>query len=322
MPVRVRVPSPALVKMKKQKMKKQKKKTQKIIGTVFLVILFILIIFLLTMKVEIPENKVKFTLIRIEGPILSSAPEFYFYKLTDANEIVDEIKKAESFDGILLYINSPGGSASASFKIVDTLKKYKQETNKTIIAFIDEAGLSGAYLVASSADKIYANKMALVGSIGVIASYLEFAGFLERYNISYVRLVKGRYKDVGNPLKHITEEEKKLLEKKLDMIYNIFIEEVAKNRNISINKTKRLATGEFFLSQEAIKNGLIDKIGDLGDVKKDLEKQLNKTVEFIEIKKQKSFAEQLRRVFGFGFYAIGFGFADALRQSHWEIELR
>jgi protease-4 len=279
---------------------------------IFLILVFIAIYFSLGIK---PKEKLRFGVIRIEGPIVTHA-NIPFYKIADSSEIIESIKDAKDLDGIILYINSPGGSASSSFKILDEIKNYK-EKNKTVIAFIDEQGLSGAYLIASAADKIYASRMSFVGGIGVIGSYLEIAGLLEKYNISYVRLVKGKYKDVGSPFKHISEEEKELLEKKLDIIYKEFVEEVSKNRNLNVDK---IATGEFFTSKEALENSLIDEIGDMEKIKKYLEEKYNRSVEFVEIKRQKSFYEELSRIFALSFYAIGFGFGDSLKNNYLNIQ--
>ncbi|MEM4648072.1 MAG: signal peptide peptidase SppA [Candidatus Pacearchaeota archaeon] len=299
-------------------MRKENKKSKIIIVSLILLIILVITILSLFLNIKSKE-KVKFYLIRIEGPIMTSG-DFYFYKITNADEVLKEIEKAKNYDGILLYINSNGGSASASFKILDALKEYKS-MNKTIIAFIDEAGLSGAYLIASVADKIYANRISLIGSIGVIGSYLEIAGLLERYNISYVRIVKGDYKDIGSPLKHITEKEKEILEKKIEIIYNEFIEEVSKNRKLDKEEVKKIANGEFFISNEALELKLIDKIGNMKDIKNDIEKELNKSLEIIEVRKPSSFYEELKKIISFSFYAIGYGIGNSLKNYNPNIEL-
>ena len=305
-------PVPGVLKMKKREENKKKFFIFGIIALIFFIIVFFAIFWSFNFK---PKERLKFGVIRIEGPILTNA-EIPFYKFTDSSKVLESIKKAESFDGIVLYINSPGGSASSSFKIFDGIKKYK-EKNKTVIAFIDEQGLSGAYLIAVPANKIYASRMSFIGGIGVIGSYLEIAGLLERYNISYVRLVKGKYKDLGSPFKHITQEEKEILEKKLQIIYDEFLEEIKKNRKVNISL---ISEGEFFTSKEALEKGLIDEIGDMEKIKKDLEEELNKSIDLIEIKSSKSIYEEFSKIFTLAFYAIGLGFGDSLKFNQFNIQ--
>lgn len=290
------------------------------------VLVFILVIALIVLIILSSSNlaggqgrhgKARIAVIRLEGPIAKEG--FYFTKTSNPDEIISAIKKAQSYDGVLLYIDSPGGSAVSSFKIERAIKNFKTNSTKPVVAYIDEEGLSGAYLVASAADRIYASSMALVGSIGVTASYLEFAGLLERYNISYINLTKGAYKEMANPLKHITESERALLEKKLQLIYDAFIAEVAENRNISKEKALELANGEFFIAEEALEKGLIDKIAYFDEIKAELEQELNKSIELIELTKPSSLIEQIKKLFSFGFYSFGYGigsgFGDVLKNE-------
>src|SRR3989338_8536572 len=124
-------------------------------------------------------------LIPIDGVIIGTEDSgFLFDGVTSSPEAVEFIEKAEknpSIKAIILEINSPGGSAVASEEIANAVKKV----NKTTVAWVREAGASGAYWVASASDHIVASRMSVTGSIGVIASYLEFPGLLERYNVTY-----------------------------------------------------------------------------------------------------------------------------------------
>lgn len=129
----------------------------------------------------------------------------------DIKELIVKANKKPMIKAIILDINSPGGSAVASQEIADAMKR----TNKTSVAVIREVGASGGYWVASSCDHVIANSMSITGSIGVIASYLQFSGFLNDYNVTYERLVAGKYKDMGTPYKELTFEERRLMEKSL-----------------------------------------------------------------------------------------------------------
>src|SRR3989338_367748 len=111
----------------------------------------------------------------------------FFESATASSETIKFIEKADknpSIKAIILEINSPGGSAVASEEIANAVKKV----NKTTVAWVREAGASGAYWVASASDHIVASRMSVTGSIGVISSYLEFEGLVNRYNLTYRRL--------------------------------------------------------------------------------------------------------------------------------------
>lgn len=207
-------------------------------------------------------------------------------------KIIEKIKQANednSVKAIVLDINSPGGSAVASDEIALALK----QANKTTVALIREVGASGGYWIASAADHIVANRMSITGSIGVIASYLQFTGLMDKYGVTYERMVAGKHKDLGSPFKELTEEERALFQVSLDKIHNYFIEEVAHNRNMDAAKVRELATGRIFLGVEAYEIGLVDELGNKDTVKKYLEQKLGTTVEFVEMKDQLSFFQLL-----------------------------
>jgi protease-4 len=254
-------------------------------------------------------------LIQIKGPITVEGVESFGAKGTSSTEIIEFIKDADqspSIKAILFEINSPGGSAVASKEIADAVTR----TNKTTYALIREVGASGAYWIASAADHIIANELSITGSIGVVASYIEFAGLLERYNMTYQRLVAGKYKDMGSSLKYLPEDEKKILQDKINKIHDYFIGSVAENRNISIEKIKNIATGEFYLGSEAFELGLIDSLGDKETAIELIKKQLNLTeVEFAEYEKPKTFIEILTGAFSENFFLIGRGIGSAAAEQ-------
>lgn len=231
--------------------------------------------------------------IPLHGVIVSEEmPGFFGSSSVASPTIVEKIKQAsedDSIKAIVLDINSPGGSAVASDEIATALK----EANKTTVAWIREVGASGGYWIASAADHIVANRMSITGSIGVIASYLEFTGLMEKYGVGYERLIAGKHKDIGSPYKELTEEERVLLQGTLDKIHDYFIDEVAKNRDMDEEKVKELATGRIFLGIEALDVGLVDELGDKETVKEYLEQKLGTKIEFIEMKDKLSFFELL-----------------------------
>ena len=177
---------------------------------------------------------------------------------TVISSFIEEAARNSQIEAIILEINSPGGSAVASDEIASAVKK----AGKPTVALIREVGASGGYWVASAADHVVANRMSITGSIGVISSYLEFSGLMTDYNVSYQRMVAGKYKDLGTPFKKLENDEEIILQSKLDRIHDFFIEGVAENRGLDIRDVRTVATGEFYLGIEALGFGLVDELGD------------------------------------------------------------
>ncbi|RJQ19949.1 signal peptide peptidase SppA [Candidatus Woesearchaeota archaeon] len=242
--------------------------------------------------------------IPIKGLIANG--DIAFQSVADADDIVDLIEEAqESADikAILLDIDSPGGTPVATDQIAHAVKK----ANKTTIAVIGEAGASGAYWIASAADKIYANRMSITGSIGVQASRLEFGGLLADYNVTYRRLVAGKYKDIGTNLREMTREEQDIYQKVLDDLHTEFISAVAENRGLDAAHVRNLSTGLVFLGSEAKKLGLVDELGGKDEALDYLSEMLNITAEPVSYEKPKTFFEELAGVTSNAFYNMGRG---------------
>ncbi|MBI3036034.1 signal peptide peptidase SppA [Candidatus Woesearchaeota archaeon] len=251
-------------------------------------------------------------LIPIEGVIVGTRDSgFLFDSVTASPDTVELIEKADKNPGIkaiILEINSPGGSAVASEEIANAVRK----TNKTTVAWIREVGASGAYWIASSADYAVANRASITGSIGVIASYLEFPGLLERYNVTYQRLVSGKYKDIGSPFKEMTAEEKALFQQNLDLIRDFFVSEVAKNRNLNKKDVDKIANGLFYLGMQAKEIGLVDEIGGKEEVVAYIEKKEGIKAELVEYKKEKGLFDILSEVMGKQSFFVGKGIGSSL----------
>jgi protease-4 len=250
--------------------------------------------------------------IRINGVIMEEKGGFFDAGTAPSSEVVKFIKKANEEAGIkaiLLDINSPGGAAVASAEIAEAVKK----SNKTVVALIRDSGTSGAYWAASPAYKIVAHPLSITGSIGVYGSYLQFSGLLEKYNVSYERLVSGEYKDIGSPFKQLTDDERKSLQNTLDLMHEYFIQSVAENRNMSIEDVRKIANGNFYIGMEAKKLGLVDFLGSQDVAEEIIKKRENLTeVNLVEYKTKTSLFEALGSVMnGFGF-SFGKGFANGV----------
>lgn len=253
-------------------------------------------------------------LIKIYGPITTTDSGSFTRSATASTDIVDLIEKADknpSIKAIVLEINSPGGSPVASDEIGQAVKS----TAKPTVAWIREIGASGGYWIASATDHIIANRMSITGSIGVIGSYLEVADLMNRYNVTYRRLVSGKYKDIGTPYKELDTEEEQLFQNVLDELRGYFVAEVAEGRHLDKEKVEELATGMFYLGSTAKEMGLVDELGGKSELKAYLEKQINATPTFAEYKTQKSILDILSQFLSEKSFSVGQGIGDRLLQE-------
>ncbi|MEK6940950.1 MAG: signal peptide peptidase SppA [Nanoarchaeota archaeon] len=283
------------------------------------VILIIAVLYIVSLGVSSilfsgANAKNKIAIIPINGPIsLQDTESFGIIPSTTSSEtILEFIKKAKEDDsvkGVLLDINSPGGTAVASKEIAKAIGKLE----KPVVAVIREVGASGAYWIASASDYIISDELSITGSIGVIGSYLEFSKLFEEYGVTYQQLVGGEEKDIGIPYRELKANEKIKLQSKINIIHDAFIQEVARNRNIPLEKTRELATGIFYLGTEAKELGLVDGFGDKeSGIAKIKELAGIQEAAIIELKEEKTILDILSLISSKLFYSLGMGFAREL----------
>lgn len=231
-------------------------------------------------SITCPEGS-NVAVINIHGEIAtylieSSSSEVSDPSLLDAvssEEIVayiDETEKDGDIKAVIVEIDSYGGYPVASEEIMNALKRMTKPT----IAVIRGGAASGAYLVASGADKIYASEMSDVGGIGVTMSYLDYSRKNQQEGITYQQLSSGKFKDTGDPDKDLTAEEKELLMRDVKIIHEAFVKRVAENRGLDIEKVEKLADGSTVLGKAAKENGLIDEIGNIYDAEEWIKNEL------------------------------------------------
>ncbi len=230
-------------------------------------------------------------LIPLEGVIVSGTgvvPSGF----VSSDTVLKDLQRAEDdagVEGVVLLINSPGGSAVASDEIAEKVASLE----KPVVAVIREVGASGAYWVASSADHVIANRMSITGSLGVLGSYVSFGRFLREWNLTYNRLVAGEMKDVGTPFREPTPEEQAFLEERLEMIHEFFLSAVAENRNLTVAELRPIADGRFLLGSEALAAGLVDELGGKEEALSWLEERLGITAEPVLYEHKRSLLEVL-----------------------------
>jgi protease-4 len=256
-------------------------------------------------------------LISVEGIIMGGGGSYFGQEIISSETVVDFLKDAEEsvvVEAVLIEVNSPGGSAVASDEIGSQIKKME----KPVVVVIREVGASGGYWVASAGDYVIANRMSITGSIGVLSSYLEFSGLMEQYGVSYERLVAGEFKDMGSSFRQLGDEERKILQTKLDKIHDFFIEEIAANRGLNEGDVRKIATGEFFLGVEALEMGLVDELGDRETAERYLKEVVGlEEVSYVEYEVRRSFLEEVMGVMAGYFFKVGEGIGSVLvRESN------
>jgi protease-4 len=202
-----------------------------------------------------------------------------YYDITDSgyaysDDIISQIEDAnknERIEAIVLEIDSYGGLPVAGEEVLNALKNSDKET----VALIRQSGMSAAYMAAIGANTIFASKFSDVGSIGVTSSYVDNANKNKAEGVIFNQLSLGKYKDMMNPDKPLTEEEKALIMRDIKIIHEDFINLVAKHRKLSVEKVGQMADGSSMLGEMALKNGLIDKIGGIDEVKEYLKDKLD-----------------------------------------------
>jgi protease-4 len=179
--------------------------------------------------------------------------------------VVDQLKKFgddDSIKAIILHVNSPGGGVAASEEIYREVKRLRDDKKKHIVASIESVGASGAYYVSAATNKIYADKGSIVGSIGVIAQWVNYGDLLRWAKLKDVTLKAGEFKDTGNPTRDLTPAEKEYLQSLIDNMHTQFIQAVADGRKAKADDIRAIANGKVWTGEQALSLKLIDQLAD------------------------------------------------------------
>ncbi|MGD0883481.1 MAG: signal peptide peptidase SppA [Thermodesulfovibrionales bacterium] len=234
-------------------------------------------------KVLEGEGKPKILLIDLDG-VISFKDETDALKIqTRPSKVAffrEALRKAEAdsdIAGVIVRINSPGGSVAASDTIYHEIMRFKQKKKIPVTAYIMELGASGGYYVASASDRIVASPTAITGSIGVIAMKVNIEGLLSKIGVSDETYKSGPKKDFWSPLRPSTPEEKKMLQGIIDKLYSRFLDVVSANRQkrLTEKEVMTLADGRIFTAGEALEAGLIDQVAYLDETIDAMKRALN-----------------------------------------------
>lgn len=201
------------------------------------------------------EPKTQVGVVPIRGMIMDSAR---------SNAQLASYFRNKSIKAILIKMECPGGAAGTANAIHDQIKQLKKEYPKPVVCLVENICASGGYYIASSCDSIIAPAQALIGSIGATFPYaFQVNALLEKWNIGYVPLKAGDYKNAANPFVAMTPDEKALLQGVLDDSYRQFAADIAADRRLSLSDLTTWGNGKIFTGSQAKALGLVDTLGNI-----------------------------------------------------------
>src|SRR5262249_43903718 len=189
-------------------------------------------------------------------------------ELVQSRSILEDLKRYEdsnSVRAILLDIDSPGGGVAVSQEIYAEIKRLREKKDKIIVAYLSSTGASGAFYISCAANKIVANPGTIVGSIGVIAEWTNYADLLEWAKLKSIVFKTGEFKDTGSGTRPITDNERKYFQGLIDDMYVQFVEAVSTGRKLDLQEVRAMADGRVFTGRDAKERKLIDQTGNFQD---------------------------------------------------------
>jgi protease-4 len=225
-----------------------------------------------------PFNKI--VVVEIDGPIQSGqnrADILFGGVNTGADEIAaifNALKKDVFLKGVILRVNSPGGSIIASDQILHSIQEFRSTTGKPVYASMGNVAASGGYYIAMGSDQIFANPATITGSIGVVSGFFNFSGFEKNWGISSESLSTGKYMDAYSPHQPISQDAVAMLYNYQQESYLQFKSLVQDSRNLTDDEVSAVAQGQFMTGEEALSFGLVDQIGSYSDTVEAMEDDL------------------------------------------------
>ena len=192
--------------------------------------------------------------------------------VTTPSRVKEELEKAAKDDhikAVVLKINSPGGTVSASDVILHELQNFKTERHLPLVVCLEGLAASGGYYLAQAGDLIFAYPTCITGSIGVIAMKFNVRGLMDKVGLDTDLVKTGAWKDFWSPFRPATPKEKEMMQQIIEEFYRDFLNVVATGRKMSLKELQPLADGRIFTAPQARDLKLLDKIGYLDDALKE-----------------------------------------------------
>lgn len=214
----------------------------------------------------------------VEGTMTESAPLTGVYgDAYDQTYLLDTLETLtgdEHNKGLLLYIDSPGGEVMAASDLGDAVVAYKEATGRPVYAYGHNYAASGGYWLAAAADRFYANRYCVTGSIGVTyGNMFDFSGLLEKYGVKVNTITSGAQKSMGNSWEEMSPETRAIFQSIIDEYYGYFLDWVSEQRGMDRAVLQTLADGRIYTASQAVANGLADQVGDFDDCLNALQEQ-------------------------------------------------
>ncbi len=188
------------------------------------------------------------------------------YQHNDMMDFIDEMIEDENNQGILLYIDSPGGTVYESEELYSKIVEYQEATGREVWTYMAHYAASGGYYVTASADEIYANRNTTTGSIGVMISGYDLTGLYEKLGIEVVNVTSGENK----VMEFSDEETIEIYQAIIDESYDRFVEIIVDGRGLSLDEVVELADGRIYSASQALELGLIDEISTYDEMQEEM----------------------------------------------------
>lgn len=240
--------------------------------------------------------------VEIKGEIASDGD-------SSAEAIVAAMRSAmedSGAQGIVLLINSPGGSPVQAGIINDEIRRLKVKYKKPVYAVVEESCASAAYYIAAATDRIFVDKASIVGSIGVLMDGFGFTGLMDKLGVERRLLTAGENKGFLDPFSPQTDKQREFAQQMLNQVHKQFIDAVKAGRGKRLKETPELFSGLFWTGQQAVELGLADQLGNVDFVAR----EVIKAEELVDYTRRDNVAERLAKKFG---AAMGEGAVRALR---------
>ena len=212
----------------------------------------------------------------------------------------------EGTKGLVLLINSPGGSPVQAGIINDEIRRLRAKHNKPVYAVVEETCASAAYYIAAATDKIYVDKASIVGSIGVLMDGFGFTGLMDKLGVERRLMTAGENKGFLDPFSPQTDQQRVFAQNMLDQIHQQFIAAVKAGRGARLKEAPETFSGLFWTGQQAVDMGLADQLASLDYVAR----EVIKAEELVDYTRRDNVAERLVKRFG---AAIGEGSVQAFK---------
>jgi len=183
--------------------------------------------------------------------------------------IREELKKAEEdrhVRAVILRINSPGGTVTASDIVYREIETFKQRSRLPVVAVLMDLAASGGYYVALAADTIVAHPTTVTGSIGTIMISINAQGLMQKLGVATTAIKSAELKDMGSPFRPLTPEERAIFQSVIDDLQRQFLAKVIEHRKLSPESARKLADGRVYTADQALAHGLVDRVGYMSDV--------------------------------------------------------